>query len=141
AKVGEKLKVAHATLLDGHCGTYVHHNGLVGSLVSTDKPIGDVGRQICMHIASRQSDFWLTRAEVPANMVEEEKAKATEEVKGKPAEIAGKIVEGKLNKWYAELVLPEQAFALDDKKTVAAAAKEAGGVITGYRRMEVGRVA
>lgn len=140
SKLGEKLEIARVVLLNGSCASYVHFNGKVGSLVSTDKANPEFARQVCMHVASQQGEFWMTRGEVSKAAVDAETAKAREEVKGKPANIVDKIVEGKLNKWYAERVLPEQPFALDDKKSVSQAAKDAGVTVTGFCRLEVGRV-
>lgn len=139
-KLGEKMEIARAVTLDGHCGTYVHFNGKIGALVSTDKPNTEFARQVCMHVASRQGDTYMQREQVPADMVEQERAKAQKDVAGKPANIADKIIEGKLSKWFSEFVLPEQPFALDDKKSVAQAGKDAGVTVTGFRRLEVGRV-
>jgi len=139
-KLGEKMEIAGAVTLDGHCGAYVHFNGKVASLAATDKPNPEFARQVCMHIASRQTEFWMTRDQVPAAMVEAERQRAQAEVAGKPPQIIDKIVQGKLDKWFSELVLPEQPFALDDKKTVAQAAREAGVTVTGFRRMFVGQV-
>ena len=139
-KLGEKMEIARAVTLDGPCGTYVHFNGKIGALVSTDKPHAEFAKQVCMHVASRLGDIYMTRAEVPSARVEEERTKAQKDVAGKPPNIAEKIIEGKLGKWFSEYVLPEQPFALDDKKTVAQASNEVGVKVTGFRRLEVGRI-
>jgi len=139
SKLGEKLEIISVVLLDGATGSYVHFNGQVGSLVASDKPQPEFARQLSMHVAARQNDFWMTREQVPAALVSAERDRSRGEVQGKPPQIIDKIVEGKMSKWFSELVLPEQPFALDDKKTVAQAAKDSGVTVTGFRRMEVGR--
>ncbi|MCK6483272.1 MAG: translation elongation factor Ts [Phycisphaerae bacterium] len=140
SKLGEKLEVSRIVFLDGNCTSYVHHNGQIGTLVATDKPNAEFGKQVCMHVCSQTGEFWMTRDEVPAAQVEAEREKARNEVQGKPPQIVDKIVDGKMNKWYSAIVLPEQPFALDDKKSVQQAAREAGVTIVGFRRLEVGRL-
>lgn len=140
SKLGEKLEISQAVLLDGCCATYVHHNGQVGAIIATDKPQPEFGKQACMHVASQQGEVWMSREQVPAGMVNAERERAKADVQGKPPQIIDKIVEGKMGKWFAERVLPEQPFVLDDKRTVSQAAKDAGVTLTGFRRMEVGRV-
>jgi len=70
--------------------------------------------------------------------VDEARGRAQDEAKGKPPQIMDKIVAGKLDKWYAERVLLEQPFVMDDKKTVAAFTREHGFAVQRYIKFEVG---
>ncbi len=140
SRLGEKLELARCATLKGHCGSYVHFNGKVSAVVALDQPQPEFAKQVCMHVAAQQGEFWMSRDEMPTERVEEERARARESVKDKPPQIVDKIVEGKMNKWFAAFVLPEQPFALDDKKTVSQAAKDAGVSVTGFCRFEVGRL-
>ncbi|MCK6457587.1 MAG: translation elongation factor Ts [Phycisphaerae bacterium] len=137
-KLNEKMEIRAARCIHGACATYVHHNGKVGAIVAFDKPNDAVGRQVCMHIASRTLLLGLNREAVDAKLVQEAREHAASEVTGKPPNIIEKIVAGKLDKWFAERVLLEQPFALDDKITVGEAVRQAGVTITGYLRFEVG---
>lgn len=137
-KLNEKMEYRRGTCLHGACAGYVHHNGKVGALVATDKPNEAAARQIGMHIASRQLLVGLDRSAVPESDVEKVRAEFRAEVSNKPPQIIDKIVSGKVDKWYAERVLLEQSFALDENKTVGQFAKENGITLTGYLRFEVG---
>ena len=94
---------------------------------------------ICMHVTAIDPRA-TRREEIDAAEAEKERRLAAESVKDKPANIIDKIVDGKMNKWFGEIALLEQAYALDDKKTVAAALKEASADLTINRfvRCEVG---
>ncbi len=137
-KLNEKLELRRAKCVHGPAAGYVHHNGKVAALVTMDKLNEAVGKQICMHIASSHVLLGLDRSAIPANLVEEATAAARAELTNKPPQIIDKIVAGKMDKWFGERVLLEQPFALDDKKTVGAFAKENGIAVTGYLRYELG---
>ncbi len=137
-KLKENMAVQRAKRLEGPGACYVHHNGKVGAAIVCDKTPGDAGRNICMHIASTQVILGAVREDVDPALFAEAKEKALAEVEGKPDNIKEKIVEGKMNKWYGERVLVEQAFVMDDKKTVAEYAKENGFAVKGFIKYEVG---
>ena len=84
---------------------------------------------------------WLTREDVPADVVESERRVATEKslAEGKPEKIVPKIVEGRLNAFFKEVVLLEQPFVKDPSKTVGDLFKEVGGNATAFARVEVGK--
>lgn len=136
--IKENISIRRAARLAGPGACYVHHNGKVATILTADKNPGDSGRNICMHIASTPVIMGLNRENVDPKLVAEAKEKATEESKGKPANILDKIVAGKMDRWYGERVLTEQPFVMDDKKTVAAFAKENGYALTSYLKYEVG---
>ena len=84
---------------------------------------------------------WLTREDVPADVVESERRVATEKslAEGKPEKIVPKIVEGRLNAFYKENVLLEQSYVKDPSKTVGDLFKEVGGAAVAFARVEVGK--
>lgn len=138
-KLKENMAVERAAKLDGPGACYVHHNGKVGAAIVCDKAPGDAGRNICMHIASTPVILGAVREDVDKSAIADARQRAMAEVEGKPENIKEKIVEGKMNKWYAERVLVEQAFVMDDKKSVTEYAKENGFAVKGFIKFEVGR--
>lgn len=137
-KLKENIGIKRAVRIEGVGACYVHHNGKVAAAIACDKTPGEAGRQVCMHIASTMNIAGLTRNDVDAAAVSEARAKATDEAKGKPEQILNKIVEGKMDKWYAERVLLEQPFVIDDKKSVRQFAEENGFSIKAFVKFEVG---
>jgi elongation factor Ts len=138
---------ARAGLID----SYVH-SGRIGVLVEinceTDfvartEDFTTFARDIAMHVAAANPEY-LNREEVPAEIVEREKAIYRKEVEGKPAEIMEKIVEGKLNKFYEQFCLVDQPFVKDPDLTVARLTSNLVAklgeniVIRRYTRMELG---
>jgi len=156
SKTGEKTLVgdyAKYTLdASGLIASYIHFNSKVGTMVqietssddvATSEPVTRTGLDIAMHITASKP-LALDKDGIDPQAVEQEKAVYAEQVKGKPAEIVDKIVEGKLKKFYADNCLLEQPFVKDDSKSVqqvlTEAAKEAGGqaCIKRFARFEVG---
>ena len=137
--IKENMSIKRLIRIEGAGACYVHHNGQVGSSLAADHSPGDAGRQICMHIASTPMILGTVREDVEPGAVKEAHEKAAEEAAGKPPQIMEKIVAGKMNKWYAERVLVEQPFVIDDKKTVGAFGKEHGFALKSFARFEVGR--
>ena len=117
-RLRENIRIAHVGTLGGHLGSYVHHNSQVGVLVelSADCP-AEVKADVCMHIAAMRPGC-TRREEVDPQLVENERRIAAEQAQGKPENIIEKIVEGKLNRWYSEFVLLEQAFVKEEKQSV-----------------------
>ena len=138
-KIQENMKIARAARLQGDAfAGYVHHNGKIGVVCAFDADPGEVGKQVCMHVAHARPQG-LGRDDLQAEAVERARADARQAVPpGKPDEIVEKIVDGKLNKWYGERVLLEQPFVMDDKKTVGQILEAAGRTVTGYCRLELG---
>lgn len=121
AKIGENMKFVRGIKLSApRLGSYVHHNGKVGVLVAIDGDVSDETLSgLCMHIAFADP-IGITTDDIPADVVEKEKAFAIEQAKesGKPQAIAEKIVSGKMAKFLAGKALLEQPFVRDDKKKV-----------------------
>jgi elongation factor Ts len=113
---------------EGLVASYIHAGGKIGVLVEVNSEtdfvarnpkFADLTRDIAMHVAA-MSPQYLDRASVPADIVDAAKAEFRANVPaGKPAEITEKIVEGKLNKWYEEHCLLDQAFVKDDSISIA----------------------
>ncbi len=140
-RMKENLNLVRLVRQEGVGACYVHHNGRIGTIITADKSPGDAGRGICMHIASASVLLGRVREDVDSKLVAEARERAAVEAKGKPEPILNKIVDGKMDKWFAERVLVEQPFVMDDKKTVGGFAKENGFEIKSYLKYEVGVVA
>ena len=152
AKIGEKIVVNRFVDLDDANGTvavYLHRKAQdlppqVGVLVQytgkTDEAGDADARGIGMQIAAMRPRF-LTRDEVPAEVVDSERRIAEETAKeeGKPEKALPKIVEGRVNSFFKDFVLLEQSSVVDNKKTVKQIADEAGLTITRFVRFEVGQ--
>ncbi len=136
-KLGEKILVRRAKLVPAGQGVffhYVHSNQKLGVLVelqaskteSLKNPLfEELGKNISMQVAA-SNPICRVRAEVPAVIIEREKAIFREEVKGKPDNIVEKIVLGKLDKFYQSQCLLEQPFIKDDKQSVQQLIAETG---------------
>jgi len=138
-KIGENITVRRFSQMQtkSKLVQYVH-NGRIGVLVDYEGA-DDAGRDVAMHI-SFSKPAYLTKAEVPAEVVERERgilaARAKES--GKPAEIVAKMVEGGLNKFLAEQTLLGQPFIKDDKQTVEKMLAARKSKLLGYRFLVVG---
>jgi len=156
--IGENIKVRRFARYDtGMSVPYVHMNGRIGVLVNMEVSAGlesnekviELGKDVAMQIAALNAPY-LDKADVPAETVEHEKSIMLTQINenpkdaGKPEEIKQKMILGKINKYYTEVCLLQQAFVKDDsmsvEKHVAAVAKEVGGsiVVKGYTRFEKG---
>lgn len=125
-------------------GQYVHHDGKTGVLIQAEGDVGsEVLRQIAMHVtAAFPRPLGVTSEDIPADLIEKERKFRIEQAmeSGKPKEIAEKMVEGGMRKFFAEVALVEQAFVMDPNKTI----KElvgSGSSLKGFRRWEVGETA
>jgi elongation factor Ts len=149
AKIGEKIVVNRFALLDGTVAVYLHRKAQdlppqVGVLVEYTGKSDEAGdsdaRQVGMQIAAMRPKF-LSRAEVPAETVESERriAEQTAREEGKPEQALPKIVEGRVNSFFKDFVLLEQASVTDNKKSVKQILAEAGIDVTRFVRFEVGQ--
>ena len=140
-RLKENMQIKRLVRNEGPSACYVHHNGQVGTAISCTAAPGDAGRSICMHIASTQDLAGRVREDVCPDEVKVAREKAAAEAAGKPEQIIEKIVAGKMDKWFAERVLIEQPFVMDDKKSVGDFGKENGFEIQSYLKFEVGALA
>jgi elongation factor Ts len=158
ATIGENMSFRRAKVLEvsqGLVASYMHGAlvpglGKIGVLVALESSasadvLEALGKQVAMHIAAARPEF-LAIADVDQGALDREKAVLTEQAResGKPEEIIEKMVQGRLRKYYEEVVLTEQVFVIDNEtkisKVVENAAKEAGTEIklTGFVRFELG---
>ena len=109
------------------------------AMIATDEAGAKVAHEAALQISAMGAK-WLTREDVPADVVESE-SRGHREVpgRGKPEKIVPKIVEGRLNAFFKEVVLLEQPFVKDPSKTVGDLFKEVGGNATAFARVEVGK--
>jgi elongation factor Ts len=149
AKIGEKLVLNRFAKLDGTTAVYLHRKSqdlppAVGVLVQyagrTDEAADADARGVAMQIAAMRPKF-LTRDEVPADLIESERriAEQTAREENKPEAALPKIVEGRVNAFFKDFVLVEQASVTDNKKTVKQVLAEAGIEVTRFLRFEVGQ--
>lgn len=142
-KTGEKVSLRRFTLVekaDGDSfGAYLHQGGRIAALVVLEGADETTAKDVAMHVAAVNPEF-MTREEVPAERLEHEKKIFTEETlnEGKPEKIVGKIVEGRLNKFLAQITLADQAFVKDSDQTVAEYVASKGGKLKSFIRYEVG---
>lgn len=137
-------RFAAVTADSGVVGSYVHSDGKKGALVVTEGGSSDAikgaAKDAAMQAVALRAPY-LNRDKVPAEVIEAEKEiyrkQGLEE--GKPEAMLDKIAEGRINKYFKENTLVEQAFIKDDKKSVQQVAKEAGATIVGFVRFEVGQ--
>ena len=145
AVIGEKIVVRRvARLVAPRVETYLHRTNpdlpaQVAVLVGTDEAAAEVAHDVAMHIAA-YSPLYLTREDVPAEVVDKERAIAEETTRaeGKPEKAIPKIVEGRLGGYFKENCLVDQAYAKDPKTTVDKVVKATGGKLTGFVRFRVG---
>jgi elongation factor Ts len=177
AKVGENIILRRGikyTNSNGILSTYIHnsinsHAGAIGVIVSlipsastSSSPpltkshpsfpaLQDLGKKVAMHIAAAKPSY-LNKETIPSLEMEKEKNLAKEQmvtqIKNKPDHIVNKILEGKLNKWYSEICLQEQTYALSEdtikiSKFVETTSKAAGYpvIVNGYVCFRVGETA
>ncbi|MCI9887232.1 elongation factor Ts [Micrococcales bacterium 31B] len=145
ATLGEKIEVRRIARVEGEVvENYMHRTNKdlppqVGVLVATDAAGADVARDVAMHIAAYSPTF-LSREDVPAEVVENERRVAEETARneGKPEAALAKIVDGRMNGFFKENCLLDQAFAKDPKQTVGAVVNAAGATVKGFVRFKVG---
>ncbi|UCH39594.1 MAG: elongation factor Ts [Gammaproteobacteria bacterium] len=139
SKVGENIQVRRFQIVetDASIASYLH-GARIGVLVDSSAD-SDLARDIAMHVAAVNPQF-VDQDSVPAEFVEKEKAilVAQAESSGKPAEIIEKMIQGRLNKFLAEVTLVGQPFVKDPDQTVAKLLSAAGASVNGFVRYEVG---
>ncbi|HEY7226083.1 MAG TPA: translation elongation factor Ts [Micromonosporaceae bacterium] len=149
AKIGEKLVVNRFATLEGTLAVYLHRKSpdlppQVGVAVQytgkADEAAESDARGIAMQIAAMRPKY-LTRDDVPGDVLASERriAEETAREEGKPAAALQKIVEGRVNGFFKDFVLIEQASVTDNKKTVKQVIAEAGIEVTRFVRFEVGQ--
>lgn len=149
AKIGEKLELRRAVTLEGDkVAVYLHHRsadlppavGVMVAYTGEGEKAEAAARQAAMQVAALRAAY-LSREDVPAEVLDKERSIAEQITReeGKPEKAIPKIVEGRLNGFYKDVVLLEQASVADSKKSVKDLLDEAGTTITSFARFEVGQ--
>ena len=141
ATIGENMTIRRFVRFEstGLVEKYIHGEGKIGVLVELENGDTELAKDICMQIAAAKPEF-LDRESVPAERVEKEmkilKAQAMNE--GKPAEIAEKMVQGRLGKFYGEFCLVEQDFVKNPDMKIKQLLESKGAKIIRFARFEKG---
>jgi elongation factor Ts len=145
ARIGEKLEVKRYIHVDGPVALYLHRRAsdlppAIGALVAYDGADEEIVKGVAMHVAAA-SPKYTSREQVPADVIENERriAEATAREEGKPEQVLERIVDGRINGYYKDVVLLEQASVQEPKKTVKALLDAAGVTVTDFARFEVGQ--
>lgn len=143
-KIGEKISFRRFEIVEKNdnqvFGVYNHQNlGKINVITVLDGDNSEIARDVAMHVAAMNPGY-LSRSDVPEDVINHEKdvikKQAIEE--GKPAEIAEKMVNGRINKFYKEVCLLEQPFIKDPDLDVAGYAKANNMAVVKFVRFEVG---
>jgi elongation factor Ts len=137
-KIGENINVRRVEYIDGANLASYRHGDRIGVVVAGEAD-EETLKHIAMHVAASKPDF-INPEDVPAELVAKEQALQIEIAmnEGKPAEIAEKMVFGRMKKFTGEISLTGQAFIMEPKKTVGEILKSKGAKITNFVRLEVG---
>ena len=142
ATIGENMSVrrfARFETADGMVEKYIHGEGKIAVLVNMKNADKELAKDVCMQIAAARPEF-VDRNAVPADRVEKEmeilKAQAMNE--GKPAEIAEKMVQGRIGKFYGEICLVEQPFVKNPDEKVSKLLESKGASVVEFARFEKG---
>jgi elongation factor Ts len=143
-KIGEKLEVANAAYFDGQTAVYLHKRASdlppqVGVLVEYEGGDETAARAAAMQIAAMRP-IYLSRDEVPADLVENERriAEATAREENKPEQALPRIVEGRVNAYFKDVVLLDQPSVSDNKTPVSKVLDAAGIKVKKFVRFEAG---
>lgn len=141
-RIREAFRLERIVRIDGTCAGYAHHNAAVGVLVQVEGGEPQLARDICMHIAALRPQA-VSREQLDPARIEKEREILTAAARreGKPEKIIAKMVEGRLQNFFAENCLLDQPFvkAEDGKTTVGKVAKQAGMRIIRFVHWELPR--
>jgi elongation factor Ts len=147
AVIGEKIELRRLAVFDGKVATYLHRRasdlppqiGVMVAFEGEGDAAAEAARGAAMQVSAMRAQY-VTRDAVPAELVEKERsiADAIATNEGKPEQARTKIVEGRVNGFFKEVVLLEQSSVREPKRTVKALLDEAGAKVTDFARFEVG---
>jgi elongation factor Ts len=147
AAMGEKMELRHAAYFDGPVATYLHRRssdlppqiGVIVAFTGDGDDAAEAARGAAMQVASLRAQY-VSIEDVPAEDVarEREVAEGIAREEGKPEAALQRIVDGRVQGFYKDVVLTEQSSVRDSKKTVKALLAEAGVTVTRFARFEVG---
>ena len=146
SKTGEKTEIGdfvrYSINGSGVIGTYVHFNNKIGAMVEIETSSDDVSAavesvavDIAMHVTAL-NPIGVDRDSIDPEVIAKEREIAAEQMKGKPAEIIEKIVDGKMNKFFAENCIVDQGFVKDDSITVGQALGNASKSASGQAKIK-----
>ena len=146
ASLKEKLELGRfARFEGGYVATYLHRTDAalpptIGVLVQLDKENAEVASDLAQQIAAMRP-LYVVREDVPADVVEKERRIAEQITRdeGKPEQAIPKIVDGRVNAYFKDVVLTEQAFVKDQKTTIKQVLAQHGVSVTGFARFQVGQ--
>ncbi|KAF7775304.1 elongation factor Ts [Pseudoalteromonas citrea] len=138
AKIGENINVRRVEYIDGASLSTYRHGERIGVVVAGEAD-AETLKHVAMHVAASKPEY-VNPEDVPADVVEKEKAVQIDIAmnEGKPAEIAEKMVVGRMKKFTGEISLTGQAFIMEPKKSVGDILKEKGATVSNFVRLEVG---
>jgi len=146
ASLKEKLELGRfARFEGGYVASYLHRSDAalpptLGVLVQLDKENADVAKDLAQQVAAMRP-LYVAREDVPADVVEKERRIAEQITRdeGKPEQAIPKIVDGRLNAYFKDVVLTEQAFVKDQKTTIKQVLAQDGVAVIGFARFQVGQ--
>ena len=146
ASLKEKLELGRYTRFEGgYVASYLHRSDAalpptLGVLVQIDQDKAEVAKDLAQQVAAMRP-LYTRREDVPADVVEKERRIAEQITRdeGKPEQAIPKIVEGRLNAYFKDVVLTEQAFVKDQKTTIKQVLAASGVTVTGFARFQVGQ--
>ncbi|MFT4088862.1 MAG: translation elongation factor Ts [Gordonia sp. (in: high G+C Gram-positive bacteria)] len=148
AKIGEKLVLRRVASYDGPVAVYLHKRasdlppsvGVLVSYTGDSEAAAEAARGAAMQVAALKAKY-ASRDDVPADVVENERriAEETAKAEGKPEQALPKIVEGRVNGFFKDVVLVDQPSVTDSKKTVKQILDDAGATVVAFTRFEVGQ--
>lgn len=143
ATIGEKLDLRRIAVVEKEdnesFGEYIHMGGRIAVLITVSGASSEVAKDVAMHAAAMRPNY-VSKDEVPTDEINKEREILKEQAinEGKPANIAEKMVEGRIRKYYEEICLEEQAFVKDGDLKVKEFVSKNGGSIKSMIRFEVG---
>ena len=146
ASLKEKLELGRfARFEGGYVASYLHRSDAalpptLGVLVQLDQENADVARDLAQQVAAMRP-LYTTRDDVPADVVEKERRIAEQITRdeGKPEQAIGRIVDGRLNSYFKDVVLTEQVFVKEQKTTIKQVLAQNGVEVKGFARFQVGQ--
>jgi len=146
ASLKEKLELGRfARFEGGYVASYLHRSDAalpptLGVLVQLDKENADVAKDLAQQVAAMRP-LYVAREDVPADVVEKERRIAEQITRdeGRPEQAIPRIVDGRLNSYFKDVVLTEQAFVKDPKTTIKQVLGQNGVSVRGFARFQVGQ--
>lgn len=139
-KIGENISVRRVFMVEGETvAAYVHGTGTLAAIVALNGGNAELAKDVAMHVTAVNPQV-VSKEDMPADVVAKEKEiiLAQPDMASKPAEIAEKMVVGRINKYLAENSLVEQPFVKNPDIKVGQLVKDAGASVASFTRIEVG---